>query len=123
MCTAQSLQFSIAESDWLLAYMIDSSSAYRCILAAAFPYSESRHVTLSAHSYWSSCARLSAVSVFPDHRGAAFRLLTGQSVVSCPRLMELSAAGDRVFAAEAILKRRVRKVRVFSVSERFAACV
>lgn len=26
-------------------------------------------------------------------------------------MMELSAAGDRIFAAEAILKRRVRKVR------------
>lgn len=36
-----------------------------------------------------------------------------EPVSAVPLKMELSAAGDRVFAAEAILKRRVRKVSLF----------
>ncbi|XDV13566.1 hypothetical protein PO909_001950 [Leuciscus waleckii] len=35
-----------------------------------------------------------------------------EPVSAVPLKMELSAAGDRVFAAEAILKRRVRKGRM-----------
>lgn len=36
-----------------------------------------------------------------------------EPISAVPLKMELSAAGDRVFAAEAILKRRVRKVSLF----------
>ena len=38
------------------------------------------------------------------------RLDSGQNRLESLEKMELSAVGDRVFAAEAILKRRVRKV-------------
>lgn len=41
-----------------------------------------------------------------------------EPVSAVPLKMELSAAGDRVFAAEAILKRRIRKVSVFIINTR-----
>ncbi|GAA6076896.1 uncharacterized protein cbx6b [Tachysurus ichikawai] len=95
-------------------------SAYRCLLAAAFPYSGSRDA-IGPQSLVRLCAAVccfcfprSPRGSFPSPHRAKLRLLS--------HIMELSAAGDRVFAAEAILKRRVRKVSVFLISGRFAAC-